>query len=259
MPFDITSTQNPRVKQLIQLRKRSVREREQRYLIDGHRDIQRAAASGVELEAVYYCPEQIEASRIAELGQGISVSPHVLEKISYRENSEGLLAVARMRALTLDQLTVSENPLILIAVSIEKPGNLGAILRTADAVGADAVLVATPAVDIYNPNVIRSSTGTVFTVPLAVADGPAIQAWLAERGISGIATVPDATQSLFATDLRGPVAFLLGREQDGLDDAWQTAASIQVSIPMKGQADSLNVSVSAAVLAYEAIRQREAG
>jgi len=259
MSIEITSTQNPRIKELLHLRKRSVRERERRFLIDGLRDLQRAVASGVDIEAIYFCPDQLEPGSISGLGPAIRVNPPILEKITYRENTEGFVAVAHMRTHELTQLTISENPVILVAASVEKPGNLGAMLRTADAAGVDALLVSKPAVDLYNPNVIRSSTGTVFSVPVAVAEGPVIRDWLDERGICGIAALPGAPESLYAADLRGPLAFFLGREQDGLSAEWQAAAGVHLAIPMRGLADSLNVSVTAAILSYEAMRQREGG
>ena len=178
--------------------------------------------------------------------------------MAYRDNPDGWLAVLPAVRRALDDLPAAERPLLLIAESIEKPGNLGALLRSADAAGVTGVIVCDPATDLNNPNVVRSSRGTLFTVPVAEATAAEAFAWLRARGIPIVAATPQATQTFTQADLSGPVAIAVGAEHDGLSAAWLAQASVQVSIPMRGRVNSLNVSAAAALLLYEAVRQRTA-
>jgi TrmH family RNA methyltransferase len=188
--------------------------------------------------------------------ENITVSRMVFEKMSYRERPDGWLAVFPIPSMALEELKTSETPLLIVAESIEKPGNLGAILRTADAAGVDAVLVCDPRVDVWNPNVVRSSRGTVFSVPTIECDNQSAFDWLKTHQIQILAATPSAQVSYTDVDLHRPVALAVGTEDRGLSDFWMSRADRQIQIPMHGQVNSLNVSVSTALLVYEAIRQR---
>ncbi|MEX1043442.1 MAG: RNA methyltransferase, partial [Acidimicrobiia bacterium] len=189
-------------------------------------------------------------TEIVELAEG------PFRKVSYRDRPEGLLAVAPQFDTALAGLPVDATPLLLVAESIEKPGNLGTMLRTADAVGADAVIVADATTDPFNPNVVRASTGTLFTVPLAVASTEDTIEWLRGNKVSIVATTPDTSTEVWNADLTGAVAVVIGAEQYGLSDAWMEAADIRIRIPMAGMADSLNAAMAAGVVLFEAVRQR---
>jgi len=224
-------------------------------VVEGAGDLGRALASGWEPLEVYYDPSLFpdpphHASVVA------SVAPEALDRASYRGRSQGVIGVLARPDVSLDRLDPGPASLILMVESIEKPGNLGALLRTADAVGADALIAADPETDPFGPNVIRASTGAIFTVPLAVTDLETAIEWLRERRIRIVAAAPDAGTDLWSADLAGPCALLVGAEHDGLTESARSSADTLISIPMHGSADSLNVSVSMAVLAYEAIRQR---
>jgi TrmH family RNA methyltransferase len=186
----------------------------------------------------------------------ITVNRAVFEKISYRENSDGWLAIFPIPHISLDDLQLSESPLIIVAESIEKPGNLGAILRTADAVHVDAVLVCDPRVDLWNPNVVRASRGTAFTVPVVESDNASALTCLTARKMRILAATPSADVTYFDIDLREPVAIAVGTEDVGLTELWMSNADTRVRIPMMGKVNSLNVSVSTALILYEAVRQR---
>lgn len=260
----ITSMQNDRVKDLVRLRDRRHRDRRRRFLIEGFREIARAHDAGVGIETLFTCPELFLGPNEDELIAGLAaagtevveLSDGPFRKASYRDRPEGLLGVAAQFGTSLDDLTVSSHPLILVAEAIEKPGNLGTMLRTADAVGADAVIVADPTTDPFNPNVVRASTGTLFTVPLAIAETLKTIDWLKSRGVAIVATTPDADTELWDADLSAPVAVVVGAEQFGLSDDWLKAATIRVRIPMAGMADSLNAAMATGVVLYEARRQR---
>jgi TrmH family RNA methyltransferase len=214
-------------------------------------------------QTLYYCPALAAAGsrqladRAAELGtEVIRVSRPVFEKISYREGPDGWLAVVPAVTSGLDQLHLGARSLVLVCAGLEKPGNLGAILRTADAAGVSAVIAADPVTDWGNPNVVRASKGTVFSVPVASATTTEVLDWLSRHGLQLVAAVPDATQLVTGTDLTGPTAIAVGAEQSGLSEEWLERADVRVRIPMFGRADSLNVSTSAAIITYEAVRQR---
>ncbi len=269
-PERITSLQNPRIKALVKLRDRGGRDEAGLMLIEEARVIRRARDAGQAFAAVYYCPEHLAAGdaddRVlyAELRDGaadggwelVELAPPVMVKASYRKRPEGLLVVAPQRPLGLDDLDLPAAPLLLVLADVEKPGNLGAMLRTADAAGVDAVLVCGGGADLFNPNALRASTGALFTVPTAAADADAVRAFLRDRGLAVVATTPDAGTTHVETDLTGPLALVLGPEDRGLDAAWLAAADRRARIPMRGRCDSLNVGVAAAVLLFEALRQR---
>jgi RNA methyltransferase, TrmH family len=260
----ITSAQNERVKDLVRLRERRHRDRTTQFVIEGYREIRRAADAGVAMSTLYTCPSLFlgpnEDALIGELEtRGVEVvelAEEPFRKVSYRDRPEGLLVVAPQFGTDLGGLDTGAAPLLLVAESIEKPGNLGTMLRTADAVGADAVIVADATTDPFNPNVVRASTGTLFTVPLAVASTAQTIEWLAEQGVTIVATTPDTDLELWDADLRGPLAVVIGAEQYGLSDAWLQAADLRIRIPMAGMADSLNAAMAAGVVLYEAVRQR---
>jgi TrmH family RNA methyltransferase len=262
----ITSSTNPRIKALSRLLERKEREREGRFLIEGAREVERAWQAGVELELLLVRegplrPDEEALCRTLTQVQGLrglALAEAPLKKLSSRENPAGLIAVARLPRRSLEQLKLPPNPLVLVGVGLEKPGNLGAILRCADAVGAHAV-IAVGGVDLYGPQVIHNSTGVVFKLPTVAASEGEVLAWLKARGLTLVAATPHAERLYWDVDLRGPVAIAVGPEHAGLDPRWLEAAQLAVRIPMQGQADSLNVSVSAALLLYEALRQRWGG
>jgi TrmH family RNA methyltransferase len=264
-PADLTSLANPRIKAARALRVRRDRDRAGQTLIDGARELRRALDAGVVIDEVFVHDASLAGAdaravldAIRDKGIPIQrVSEPVLTSLAFGERAEGLVAVARIPSSALDELKLPAEPLIVVLERVEKPGNVGAVLRTADGAGADAVIAASPRTDLFNPNVIRASAGTVFTVPLAAASTDEVVGWLKERGIAVIAARVDATVPYTDADLRGPVAIVLGAEVDGLTDAWAGADTLPVRLPMHGVADSLNVSVSAAVLLYEARRQRD--
>jgi len=260
--MQITSTANPRIKVAALLKERKERERSGLFLIEGAREIKRALAAGVELVEVYFKvdPGPEEAQLAVELGRLeqlrlIEASEPVLKKLSVRENPAGVVAVARRPRLSLSGYRPPRNALILVSVGLEKPGNLGALLRSADAAGADAVLVA-GGVDLYSPQVVRNSTGVIFSLPTFAASEQTLLDWLMQQQIPLLATAPHADLTYWEVDLRGPVAIVMGAEHQGLSEAWLVRAAQKVKIPMQGQADSLNVSVAAALMLYEAKRQR---
>ena len=260
----ITSTANPRLKAAVRLRGRRERDREGLTLIDGIRENLRALTGGAVIREVFVLPDLLvepeakallerlreESIPIVELGQ------EAFEKLAYGDRLDGVVAVAETPLRTLDTLALPPEPLIAVIEGVEKPGNLGAILRSADGAGVNAVIVADSATDLFNPNIIRASIGTVFAVPVCVASSGEVLAWLQERGIAIVAARVDASVDFAAADYRGAVAIALGSEARGLSDAWGELARESVHVPMLGVADSLNVSATAAVLFYEALRQR---
>jgi TrmH family RNA methyltransferase len=260
MSAEITSVQNERVKRIIKLqRKASARREERLTVIEGAREVSRAIENGWKPVELWLCSElgigkpQIDTAD----RECFQCSRAVFEKISYREGPDGVLAVGPLVGKTLAELKLSKNPLILVAEGLEKPGNLGALLRTADGAGADAVIVCDSATDLNNPNVIRASIGTLFYLPVAEATSEETLAFLKTKGIKILSAVPDAAAVYTGVDLAGSVAIVVGAEDTGLSDQWKKAADLNVKIPMLGKNDSLNVSVSAAILLYEAVRQRK--
>lgn len=262
----ITSAANPRIKTLVRLRSRRARDASGLFPIEGYREVLRAVEAGIDIVEVYVCPplylggnEAALAERAAAAGaRVIEVAETPFRKASYRDRPEGLLALARQFDTGLERLDPGPVPLLLVAESIEKPGNLGTMLRTAEAAGADAVLAADPATDPFNPNTVRASLGTLFRVPLAVADSAAAVAWLQSRGIRILAATPAGAVPHWEADMRGPAALVVGSEQYGLSEVWLEAADHRVVIPMPGSVDSLNAAMAAGILLFEAVRQRSA-
>lgn len=260
----IESLQNPRVKAAVKLRKSKVRQETGQTLVEGYREIMRATESGWCFRELYYCPELylhpdagLLVSKIRATGIPVfKCTATVFNKISYRDTPDGVMALSPLVGKSLADLKLPDNPLILIAEDLEKPGNLGTLLRTADATGVDAVIVCDQNTDLSNPNVIRSSIGTLFFIPVAEASTQETLAWLDDKGIPSIATVPGAPLDYTDADFCQGCAIIVGAEDTGLSDTWLDRALLRVSIPMLGRNDSLNVSTAAAVLLYEAVRQR---
>lgn len=262
----ISSLQNGRVKGLVRLRTRRERERRSAFLVEGHRELRRALAWRAHIQSVYCCPSLYstgsEEGWLSHLGGSVEiveVSERVFRKVSYRRQPEGLLAVLRQPSLRLADLGLGLSPLVLVVEAVEKPGNLGAMLRTAEAAGVDAVIVTDPATDVFNPNVVRASLGSLFTLPVAVSPGPRAWQWLRELDVRVIAAGPAGHRLCWEVDLRGAVALVIGSEQQGLSDLWLSGSDQQVRIPMSGSVDSLNAGSAAAVMLFEARRQRSTG
>lgn len=236
-------------------RKASARRAEGLTVIEGAREVSRAIENGWQPVELWFCPE-LGAEKPGD-GDFFQCSRTVFEKISYREGPDGVLAVGPLVGKALADLKLSANPLILVAEGLEKPGNLGALLRTADGAGVDAVIICDAATDLNNPNVIRASIGTLFYLPVAEATTEETISFLKSRGVKILSAVPDAEAVYTGVDLTGPVAIVVGAEDKGLSSQWTNVADLNVKIPMLGKNDSLNVSVSAAILLYEAVRQRK--
>ena len=260
----ITSLQNPRLKRLVRLRDRRPRDEERAFLVEGYREVRRALERHVTLDEVYFSrdwflgenePALLEQAEAAG-AKLFELSKEAFAKVAYRERPDGILAVAPQWSRTLADLRLSAAPFILVVEAIEKPGNLGTILRSADAAGCDAVIVCDPVTDLFNPNVVRASTGVLFSVPCVVGESAAVQAWLKEKGIRTVATTPAAKALYSDSDLTGPLAVVMGSEQYGLSEFWLKNADLPVRIPMAGQADSLNVAMAALITLFEAVRQR---
>jgi TrmH family RNA methyltransferase len=260
----IQSRQNPRIQAVARLRDRAEREARGLFLAEGLRELGRALERKVVVQEVYFCPELFRGVEAAELvsacrAAGVDcceVGRSAFEKISGREGPDGLLGVAKTWDCSLGRLQLSTNPLLLVAESVEKPGNLGALLRTADSAGCDALIVCDPITDVFNPNVVRSSQGAVFSMPVAVCSSSEAVAWMKAQGIRSLATSPAATKTFWDVDCQGPSALLLGSEKDGLSDFMLAAAAEKISIPQAGLSDSLNVSMAAGIVLFEAVRQR---
>ncbi|MBS0629896.1 MAG: RNA methyltransferase [Verrucomicrobia bacterium] len=263
----ITSTQNPQIKEAIKLQNRRERDETGLFLIEGYRELKRAFEGGVVIRKLFICPEaflgeneDVLIDNIESSGaEVLECAPSVFEKLSYRDRPDGLLGIGVQMRFSLGAFKMGPNPLLVIAEGIEKPGNLGSIMRSADGVGADAVIVCDRCTDIYNPNVVRASVGTLFTLPVIEAEGAEVFTWLQAHKIQIVATSPAAKIDYTEADLRGPVAIVVGTEQLGLTDIWLKASDVQVSIPMKGVADSLNVATATTLLLYEVLRQRKLG
>ncbi len=255
--MDITSLQNPRVKHIVKLREdKRQRQKDRLLLVEGYDEIQLAHSAGYEPRTLLTAPELTSRQITVSSPENLTVSRIVFEKMSYRDNPDGWLAVFPIPQTSLADLKLSDAPLVIVAESIEKPGNLGAMLRTADAARADALLVCDPRVDVWNPNVVRASRGTVFSVPVVECDNASALEWLKAHNIKVLAATPSAEENYYDVDLSQPVAIAVGTENEGLTDFWMNRADIKVKIPMLGRVNSLNVSVSTALIVYEAVRQR---
>jgi TrmH family RNA methyltransferase len=263
-PEKISSLQNPRVKQLVKLRDRRPRDEAGVFLVEGYREIRRALEKKVALRELYFSPEWflgenepvLLAQAEAAGAQLFELTKEAFAKIAYRERPDGLLAVAPQWKRALSDLALSTAPFLLVVEAIEKPGNLGTILRSADAAGCDAVIVCDPVTDVFNPNVVRASTGVLFSVPLVVEESARVLAWLKEKKVKTVATTPAAEKVYSDADLRGPLAIMMGSEQYGLSEFWLKNSGLPVRIPMAGQADSLNVAMATIITLFEAVRQR---
>ncbi len=255
----ITSHQNPLVKKVLQLKEKS-RERKKTglFIIEGLREIQLAQKGGYEIETLLDCPEVSNIGNLQKFNyQAIQISKAVYEKLAYRQTTEGVIAIAKSKSHHLDLLSFkTKNPLILVAEAPEKPGNIGALLRTADAANLDAVLIANPKSDIYNPNIIRSSVGCLFTTQVATGTTEEIISFLQKEKIAINCAALTASKKYIETDFTRPTAIVVGTEATGLTDTWLTNSEQNIIIPMQGEIDSMNVSVSAAILIFEAKRQR---
>ncbi len=258
----ITSIQNPYIKSLVLLQEKAkARNQSGTFLIEGQREIELAIKGNYEIETILFLPELITTHQISKLTNNqvtetIEISKEVYQKLAYRDTTEGILAVAKTKALSLEDLKLSNNPLILVAESPEKPGNIGALLRTADAANLDAVIIANPKSDLYNPNVVRSSVGCLFTRQIATGSTSEIITFLKEKNIHFYCATLQNSTSYHTQDYTKPTAMVVGTEATGLTDEWRNAATQNIIIPMQGEIDSMNVSVSAAILIFEAKRQR---
>lgn len=257
----ISSAKNPKIKLLQQLQQKSSERRATGlFAVEGQRELGHCINAGYEVDTVFYCPEILGdncASIIAAAPRAFEVTPNVYATIAYREGTEGIVAEMKARSLTLADLNLSEQPLIVVLEKVEKPGNLGAILRSADAAHADAVIVCDPLTDLYNPNLIRSSIGAVFTVPNVTCSSEECISFLKQKGIRILTAQLQDSCLYYDTDMRCGTAIVMGTEATGLTDIWRKAADAHIRIPMLGRLDSLNVSVSAAILLFEAVRQRQ--
>ncbi|MCB9112497.1 MAG: RNA methyltransferase [Anaerolineales bacterium] len=255
--MDITSLQNPRVKHLVKLREdKKQRHRDGLILVEGFDELNLALACGFTPATLLTAPELATRPLTVPYAETVTVSKAVFEKISYRDNPDGYLGLFPMPEQTLDRLSLSGNPLVIVAESVEKPGNLGAILRTADAAHVDAVLVCDPRVDVWNPNVIRASRGAVFAVPVVEAESSKALAWLRSRKMRVLAATPSAEEMYTQVNMKEPIAIAVGTEDAGLTDFWMENSDLRVKIPMAGKVNSLNVSIATALMTYEAVRQR---
>lgn len=255
--MDITSLQNPRIKHIVRLRDdKRHRQNDGLMLVEGFDEIQLALSAGHKPQTVLSAPELVVRQIDNINAEIITVNRAVFEKISYRQNPDGWLAVFPVPRGSLEDLKFSDTPLMIVAESIEKPGNLGAMLRTADAARVDALFVCDPRVDVYSPNVVRASRGALFTVPLIETNSAQAVIFLQRNGIRVLAATPSAKEEYTRQDLRGPLAIVVGTEAEGLSEFWLSQADMRVKIPMMGKVNSLNVSVSTALIIYEALRQR---
>ena len=257
----ITSAQNPKIKNLLSLQEKSRTRREQGlFVVEGRRELEHALEAGFRPRTVFVCPE-IAGDRWPVVAGNLSIveiPESLYRKVAYRESTEGIIAEMEVQERHLEDLPLSEHPLIMVLEAVEKPGNLGAVLRSADAARADAVIVCDPLTDLWNPNLIRASLGGIFTVPTVCASSEETIAWLKAHGIRILTAQLQDSSWYYDIDMTGGTALVMGTESTGLTDRWRAAADAHIRIPMLGRLDSLNVSVSAAILLFEAVRQRNA-
>ena len=257
----ITSVQNPKIKNIVKLQQKSSERRKQNLVvIEGMREISLAIKSGIQFKTLFICPNIISIdvvmTNVNINVQRFEISTEIFEKLAYRDSTEGVIALVEPQQLKLENIKLQENPLVIVLESVEKPGNLGAILRTADAAKVDAVIICDPLTDIYNPNIIRSSVGCVFTNQVIACSTDETINWLKENGIKSYAAALTANKYYHEKDFTQPTAIVMGTEADGLTEKWLKGADEQIIIPMSGEIDSLNVSASTAILVFEAMRQR---
>ena len=255
----ITSPQNPKIKLAQKLFKSRERKKEDLILIEGYSEINMAIESGVAIDTLFFCPALASSKKMKKIADDkiLELDKDLFSKISFRDNPDGFVALAQAKRLKLDEIKLSKNPLVIVLEKVEKPGNLGAILRSADAAGVDAVILADPRTDIYQPNVIRASLGAIFSVPVAVAGNDEVLAWLKNNKIKSFAAIVGAKINYTKADMSGAAAIIVGTEHEGLSEFWQKNTDVSVSIRMSGKIDSLNASVSTAVILFEVVRQRK--
>ena len=272
----ITSAQNPKIRNLLLLQEKSRARREQGlFVVEGRRELEHALEAGFRARTVFVCPEVTgkrwpvaaghddSPGSLSEVipgltGNLVEIPAALYRKVAYRDGTEGVIAEMEVRERRLEDLVLGGNPLVMVLESVEKPGNLGAVLRSADAAHADAVIVCDPLTDLWNPNLIRASIGAVFTVPTVCATSEEAIGWLRAHGIRILTAQLQDSSWYYDTDMTGGTALVMGTESTGLTDIWRRAADAHIRIPMLGRLDSLNVSVSAAILLFEAVRQRNA-
>jgi len=263
----ITSLQNEKVKQVVKLRQRARRDEQGLLIVEDERELQRALKNNRRPASLFYCRDFFagnnEAAFVSQCraagAEVISCAPEVFAKMAYRERPGGILALVPQVKYDLSGLKLPASPLLVVAEAIEKPGNLGTILRSADAAGADAVIVCDRCTDVNNPNVVRASVGAIFTVPVAETSSEETIKWLREKKIQIVAASPHARLAYTQADLRRGTAIVVGEEHQGLSALWMKTADLPVRIPMRGQVDSLNVAAATTILLFEAARQRNAG
>lgn len=266
---NITSAQNPKIKALLELQEKSkARKKAGLFVVEGKRELIHCIEAEYEPHTLFVCMEILGEKGLDEILGAIEenfcgsrypiieIPQHLYDKVAYRGGTEGVIAEMHCKDLSLDNIKLKEDPLIVVLESVEKPGNLGAVLRSADASGVDAVIVCDPLTDMYNPNLIRSSIGAIFTVPVATATSQDTIKWLKSMGVRIYTAQLQDSEWYYDTDMKGATAIVMGTEATGLTDSWRQAAEAHIKIPMLGRLDSLNVSVSAAILMFEAVRQR---
>lgn len=270
----ISSLQNLKIKRLVALQQKSSERRKAGvFVVEGQREIMHCISAGLEIETIFFCPAIMNAGDREDLHRSnadvdaqsllnkaktiFEVTTNVYDKIAYRGGTEGIMAVVNTPIHSLTELPTEGAPLYVVLEKVEKPGNLGAILRSADAAGATGVIVCDPLTDLYNPNLIRSSIGAIFTVPVATCTSEECIFWLKSHGVTILTAQLQDSHLYYDTDMRRPTAIVMGTEATGLTPQWREAADAHIRIPMLGRLDSLNVSVSAAILLFEAVRQRQ--
>ena len=279
MTETITSAQNPKIKQLLALQEKARLRRETGlFVVEGRRELQHCIDAGFKIDTLFICYDILSGVNSEPVGpagacrprrgsgwvelalkgtKAFEISKEIYQKVAYREGTEGIIAEVRARERRLEDLELKENPLVVVLESVEKPGNLGAVLRSADAAGADAVLICDPLTDLYNPNLIRASIGAIFTVPCAACSSEEAISWLKGHNVQILTAQLQDSEWYYDTDMKRGTAIVIGTEATGLTQAWRDAADAHIKIPMLGALDSLNASVSAAILLFEAVRQRE--
>ena len=265
----ITSAQNPKIKNLLLLQEKSKARREQGlFVVEGRRELEHCLEAGFQIKTLFVCPaiageDALSGASALFLAEErasfpvIEIPEQLYRKVAYRDSTEGIIAEVEYKTLTLENLQLPEHPLIVVLEAVEKPGNLGAVLRSADAAGADAVFICDPLTDLYNPNLIRASIGAVFTVPTVAVSSQEAIGFLKGRGIQILTAQLQDSNLYYDVDMRRGTAIVMGTESTGLTPVWRQAADAHIRIPMLGRLDSLNVSVSASILLFEAVRQRQ--
>jgi len=256
----LSSIKNPRIKELVALQEKSKERREKGlFVVEGVRELEACIKGGFAIDTLFFQPEMFSTERAKEIPCTFinEVTEDLYSKIAYRGSTEGVIALVREKRVSLKEFKLSKNPLVIVLESVEKPGNLGAVLRTADAGKVDAVIICDPLTDLYNPNLIRSSLGTIFTNQVAACSSQECCQWLKENNISIFTTELQASEWYHKSDLTKPSAIVMGSEAEGLSLFWRENADWRIKIPMSGFVDSLNVSVSTAIICFEALRQRD--